>query len=101
MLFRLAGVDNALAAQSIPQIPELMEEAVRSRAFDLPRIGNVLRALKHPGEWRANLTKVTREGSSLSGTNVDDLTYSRNRGATPSTTILGVSAGQGTRLQHS
>ena len=80
MLFRLAGVDNALAAQSIPQIPELMEEAVRSRAFDLPRIGNVLRALKHPGEWRANLTKVTREGSSLSGTNVDDLTYSEIEG---------------------
>jgi hypothetical protein len=75
MLFRLAGVDNAVAARSIPTIPALMQEAVRRGDFDLPRIGNVLRPMKHPGEWRANLTKVTRSGPPLVGTDVEDLTY--------------------------
>jgi hypothetical protein len=75
MLFRLAGVDDAIAETWIDKIPAMMQEAKRSGEFDLPRISNVLRRLKHAGEWRTNLTKVTRPGSPLNGTNVDDLTY--------------------------
>ena len=76
MLFRLAGVDDAVAAASIATIPALMDEANRSGAFSLPRIGNVLRPLKHPGEWRANLTKVVRpDGSAVDGTRSDDLIF--------------------------
>ena len=80
MLFRLAGVDNARAAEALPRIPEMMAEAKRSGEFDLPRIGNVLRPLKHAGEWRANLTKITREGGVIDGTDVDDLTYAEIEG---------------------
>ena len=76
MLFRLAGVDDAVAAASLPGVPALMEEANRTGAYDLPRIGNVLRPLKHPGEWRTNLTKVLRpDGSAVDGTRSDDLIF--------------------------
>jgi hypothetical protein len=80
MLFRLAGVDDARAVESLPRVPEIMAEAKRRGEFDLPRIGNVLRRLKHAGEWRANLTKVTRPSGTIDGTDVDDLTYGEIEG---------------------
>ncbi len=80
MLFRLAGVDDKVAEASLPGIPKLMEEAKRTGEFDLPRIGNVLRRLKHPGEWRANLTQVTRDGGVVDGTDADDLTFAEIEG---------------------
>ncbi len=96
MLFRLAGVDDAVAAASVPGVPALMEEANRTGAYDLPRIGNVLRPLKHPGEWRTNLTKVLRpDGPARGGRNSQrrsDLL--RDRGPAAGAAILGIPARQ-------
>ena len=75
MLFRLAGVNDDVAAHSVKNLRKLMEEANASGAFALPRVTGVLRKQKHPGEWRANVTQVMQDGRPLDGTRLDDLIY--------------------------
>ncbi len=57
MMFRLNGVDAALAGEAWRTIPELMSAAAK-RGVSFPRKGAIVRPQKHTGEWRVNVTQV-------------------------------------------
>jgi hypothetical protein len=73
MMFRLNGVDPAAAGEAWKTIPALMEEAER-RGETFPRKGAIVRPMKHPTEWRINVTQMKRpDGSALDGTDAGEL----------------------------
>jgi hypothetical protein len=74
-LFRLAGVVDEVALESVKSLRRYMEEAKARGEFDLPRVTGVLRKQNHPGEWRANVTQVTRDGRPLDCADIEDLIY--------------------------
>lgn len=57
MMFRLNGVDAALAGEAWRTIPDLMEAAAK-RGVSFPRKGAIVRPQKHNSEWRVNVTQV-------------------------------------------
>ncbi len=57
MMFRVNGVDAALAGDAWRTIPELMAAAAK-RGVRFPRKGAIVRPQKHTGEWRVNVTQV-------------------------------------------
>ena len=75
MMFRMGGVESEVAeAEGLPLLRELAhEERARGQASFL-RSAPVTRAQAHPGEWRANMTQITRDGQPVDGTNVEHLT---------------------------
>jgi hypothetical protein len=81
LMFRLAAVDNEAAeGEGIPRLRELLAEAERSGAYRFPRHSVILRPQPVAGEWRANMTRITRPGGSVDGTNADDLTFAEVEG---------------------
>ncbi len=81
LMFRLGNVDNARAlAEGLPRLQARMAEAQARGEYSFPRLFPILRPQTHPGEWRANLTQVSRHGAPIDGTNVDDLTYAEIEG---------------------
>jgi hypothetical protein len=73
MMFRLNGVDPVAAGEAWKTIPELMEEAAR-RGETFPRHGAIVRPMKHPAEWRVNVTQMKKpDGRALDGTEAGDL----------------------------
>lgn len=81
MMFRLGGVDDERAElESVPRIRQLMAAAEANGAHRFPRLSAIVRPQLHPGEWRANVTRVSRDGESIDGTNVDDLTFAEIEG---------------------
>ncbi len=80
-MFRLNGVDAAAAAEAWRTIPQLMEEAERRGIARFPRKGAIVRPQRHSGEWRVNVTQITRpDGRAVSGIDADDLTFGEIEG---------------------
>ncbi|MGH6665907.1 MAG: FAD-dependent oxidoreductase, partial [Pseudolabrys sp.] len=73
MMFRVSGVDAALAGEAWRTIPALME-AAEKRGVKFPRKGAIVRPQKHSGEWRINVTQVkNRAGTAADGTDAHEL----------------------------
>ncbi len=73
MMFRLSGVDAAIAGEAWRTIPEMMD-AAEKRGVTFPRKGAVVRPQKHSSEWRVNVTQVkTAQGRAVDGTNAREL----------------------------
>ncbi|MGH6665911.1 MAG: FAD-dependent oxidoreductase, partial [Pseudolabrys sp.] len=73
MMFRVSGVDAALAGDAWRTIPALME-AAEKRGVKFPRKGAIIRPQKHSGEWRINVTQVkNRAGTAADGTDAHEL----------------------------
>jgi len=81
LMFRLGGVDTARAlAEGLPTLRERMAAAHARGDYQFPRLYPILRPQAHPGEWRANMTQVSRHGAPIDGTNVEDLTFAEIEG---------------------
>jgi hypothetical protein len=81
LMFRLGGVDTARAlAEGLPTLRERMAAAQARGEYQFPRLYPILRPQAHPGEWRANMTQVSRHGAPIDGTNVEDLTFAEIEG---------------------
>jgi len=74
MMFRVNGVDPARAGEAWATIPRLMEEAERAGRARFPRKGAIVRPMRHPTEWRVNVTQIkSRNGRAMNGTDADEL----------------------------
>ncbi len=72
-MFRLNGVDAALADDAWRTIPALME-AAEKRGVVFPRKGAIVRPQKHSNEWRVNVTQVkNKHGHAVDGTDAGEL----------------------------
>lgn len=81
LMFRLGNVDDARAdAEGRPRLRELIAEANASGAYSLPRKAGIIRGQAHGGEWRANLTQISRDGAPINGADADDLAYAEVQG---------------------
>jgi len=81
LMFRIAGVDDDRAMnEARPRLRELIAEANASGRFKLPRKAGIMRTQAHAGEWRANLTQISRDGAPLNGADADDLSYAELHG---------------------
>lgn len=81
MMFRMAGVDDERAMnEARPRLRELIAEANASGRYTLPRKAGIMRGQVHAGEWRANLTQISRDGQPINGADADDLSYSEIMG---------------------
>jgi hypothetical protein len=81
LMFRIAGVDDARAMnEARPNLRALIAEANESGRFTLPRKAGIMRTQAHAGEWRANLTQISRDGQPLNGADADDLSYAEQEG---------------------
>jgi len=81
LMFRIAGVDDDVAMNHTrPRLRELIAEANASGRYNLPRKVGVMRTQAHAGEWRANLTQVSRDGAPINGANADDLSFAELEG---------------------
>ena len=73
MMFRVNGVDAAVAGEAWRTIPELMD-AAEKRGVSFPRKGAIVRPQKHSNEWRVNVTQVkTSDGRAVDGTDAREL----------------------------
>jgi hypothetical protein len=73
MMFRVNGVDAAVAGEAWRTIPELMD-AAEKRGVSFPRKGAIVRPQKHSNEWRVNVTQVkTLDGRAVDGTDAREL----------------------------
>lgn len=80
LMFRLGNVDDARAeAEGRPRLRELIAEA-SGQGYTLPRKAGILRGQTHKGEWRANLTQISRDGQPINGADADDLSYAEIHG---------------------
>jgi hypothetical protein len=69
LMFRVNNVDAAKAATAMHDIPRLMQEAQASGDFSFPRMGAIVRPMKNPTEWRANITQIRNAaGQAMDGT---------------------------------
>jgi len=73
MMFRVNGVDGALAGEAWRTIPALMDEAEK-HGVKFPRKGAIVRPQKHSSEWRVNVTQVKNaDGRAVDGSNARQL----------------------------
>ncbi len=69
LMFRVNNVDADKALPAINDIPHLMQEAQASGDFSFPRMGAIVRPMKNPAEWRANITQIRNAaGQAMDGT---------------------------------
>ena len=81
LMFRLGNVaDEPAWNEGIPKMRELIAEANASGQYVLPRKAGVVRSQPHPGEWRANLTQISRDGGPINGADADDLAFAEIHG---------------------
>jgi hypothetical protein len=81
LMFRLGNVDGGRAeAEGVPQLRERLAAAQAAGEYTFPRLYPIVRPQGHPGEWRANMTQISRDGAAIDGTSVDDLTYAEIEG---------------------
>jgi len=80
MMFRLNGVDPAVAGEAWKTIPALMEDAEKS-GMRFPRKGAIVRPMKHETEWRVNVTQLkTGNGRAIDGTDARELSIGESEG---------------------
>lgn len=78
-MFRIANVDDETAMRDgRPNLAKLIAEA--GDDFDLPRKTGIINAQAHAGEWRANLTQISRDGEAIDGSSWHDLSYAEAEG---------------------
>lgn len=79
-MFRVNGVDAAVAGDAYNRFGQLMEEAEkRGRTF--PRKTPIIRPQKNPAEWRANVTQLSNaDGSPVDGTDAAQLSDAEVQG---------------------
>ena len=69
LMFRVNNVDAEKAVNAIRDIPQLMQEAQAKGDFNFPRMGAIVRPMKNPTEWRANITQIRNAaGQAMDGT---------------------------------
>lgn len=72
-MFRVNGVDAAVAGDAYNRFGDLMEEAEK-RGRKFPRKTPIIRPQKNPAEWRANVTQLANaDGTPVDGTNAAQL----------------------------
>ncbi len=79
-MFRIGNVDDDLAHRSgRPNLNDLI--AKHGDNYNLPRKTGIINSQAHKGEWRANLTQISRfDGSPIDGSNWDDLCFAEAEG---------------------
>ena len=79
-MFRVNGVDAAVAGDAYNKFGHLMDEAEKlGRKF--PRKTPIIRPQKNPAEWRANVTQLANaDGSPVDGTNAAQLSDAEVQG---------------------
>ena len=78
-MFRIANADDErVHREGKPNLTQLIAEA--RGAFNLPRKTGVLGSQAHEGEWRANLTQISRDGAPIDGSDWDDLSFAEVEG---------------------
>lgn len=72
-MFRVNGVDAAVAGDAYNRFGQLMDEAEK-RGRKFPRKTPIIRPQKNPTEWRANVTQLANaDGTPVDGTNAAQL----------------------------
>ena len=61
LMFKVNGVDAEKANHAAEDIPRLMQEAETSGAYHFARMGAIVRPMKNPSEWRANVTQIRNQ----------------------------------------
>ena len=78
-MFRVANADDEkIHNEGKPNLARLIAEA--GDDYDLPRKTGVLGSQPHAGEWRVNLTQISRDGAPIDGSDWDDLGYAETEG---------------------
>ena len=78
-MFRVANVDDdKVHKEGKPNLSELI--AAASKDYDLPRKTGVLGSQPHAGEWRVNLTQISRDGTPIDGSDWNDLGFAETEG---------------------
>ena len=74
LMFKVNNVDPEGAKHAVEEIPRLMREAEASGEYRFARMGAIVRPMKNPREWRANVTQIRNEqGLALDGTDAAQL----------------------------
>ena len=74
LMFKLNNVDPEKAQHAIEAIPRLMQEAEASGSHRFARMGAIVRPMKNPREWRANITQIRNaQGLAMDGTDAAQL----------------------------
>jgi hypothetical protein len=74
LMFKLNNVDPEKAIHAVEHIPRLMQEAEASGEYHFARMGAIVRPMKNPREWRANVTQIRNEhGLAMDGTDAAQL----------------------------
>ncbi|MGI9425426.1 MAG: FAD-dependent oxidoreductase [Hyphomicrobiaceae bacterium] len=78
-MFRLGNVDDRRAQDlGKPQLSVLIAEA--GDAYDLPRKTGIINPQPHAGEWRCNITQISRDGDPIDGSDWQDLSFAETEG---------------------
>ena len=78
-MFRVANVDDdKVHKEGKPNLSDLI--AAASKDYDLPRKTGVLGSQPHAGEWRENLTQISRDGTPIDGSDWNDLGFAETEG---------------------
>ena len=73
-MFKVNSVDPEKAKHAVEDIPRLMQEAEASGEYRFARMGAIVRPMKNPSEWRANVTQIrNRQGLAMDGTDAAQL----------------------------
>lgn len=81
LMFRVGHVDTPKAlAEGKPNIRRILSEVEARGEVKFPRRAAYINPQGHSGEWRANVTQISRNGRSVNLTNADDLTYAEIEG---------------------
>ena len=74
LMFKVNNVDPEKAQHAIEAIPRLMQEAEASGSHRFARMGAIVRPMKNPREWRANVTQIRNaQGLAMDGTDAAQL----------------------------
>jgi len=74
LMFKVNNVDAQQAKHAVEDIPRLMREAEASGAYRFARMGAIVRPMKNPNEWRANVTQIRNaRGLAMDGTDAAEL----------------------------
>jgi hypothetical protein len=78
-MFRVANVDDdKVHNEGKPNLSSLIEAAAKD--YNLPRKTGVLGSQPHAGEWRVNLTQISRDGAPIDGSDWNDLGFAETEG---------------------
>ena len=78
-MFRVANVDDdKVYNEGKPNLSALIEAAAKD--YNLPRKTGVLGSQPHAGEWRVNLTQISRDGDPIDGSDWNDLGFAETEG---------------------